>query len=173
MKKCISLIAALALALAVAGCANDSDSLVSTAAASSVKRNAESAPAAATTGIIYNDSSNDINNGYTVVSGAEAFNKKYEYDTEAGVTYYVNWCDGYNSDPNSYFVHYTFTNLPDGLVDCEIIVYDASDNRISGTDDNNPIHFTGTGGKVYIKVKPHSDSNITGKCAFRVYVNRS
>lgn len=171
MKKCISLIAALALALAVAGCANDSDSLVSAAAASSVKRNAESAPAAATTGtgIIYNDSSNDINNGYTVVSGAEAFNKKYEYDTEAGVTYYVNWCDGYNSDPNSYFVHYTFTNLPDGLVDCEIYVYDASYNQIERTDDSNPIHFTGTGGKVYIKVVQRNNFIITGKCAFRVY----
>ena len=167
MKKCISLIAALALALAVAGCANDSDSLVSTAAASSVKRNAESAPVAATTGIIYNGSSNDINNGYTVVSGAEAFNKKYEYDTEAGVTYYVNWCDGYNSSN-----YYTFTNLPEGLVDCEIIVYDASDNRISGTDDDNPITFTGTGGKVYIKVYSLSGAT-TGKCAFRVYVNRS
>ena len=164
MQKCISLIAALALALAVAGCANDSDSLVSTAAASSVKRNAESAPAAATTGIIYNGSSNDINNGYTVVSGAEAFNKKYEYDTEAGVTYCVNWCDGYNSSHV-----YTFTNLPDGLVDCEIYVYDASDNQIGYTDDNNPITFTGTGGKVYIKVAPLSAT--TGKCAFRVCIN--
>lgn len=168
MKKCISLIAALALALAVAGCANDSDSLVSTAAASSVKRNAESAPAAATTGIIYNGSSNDINNGYTVVSGAGAFNKKYEYDTVAGVTYYVNWCDGWNSN-HGYF----FKNLPEGLVDCGITVCDASDNQIWYTDDDNPFRFTGTGGKVYIKVKPHSDSNITGKCAFRVYVNRS
>lgn len=166
MKKCISLIAALALALTVAGCANDSDSLVSTAAASSVKRNAESAPVAATTGIIYNGSSNDINNGYTVVSGAEAFNKKYEYDTEAGVTYYVNWCDGYNSSN-----WYTFTNLPEGLSDCYIYVYDAFDNRITYTDDNNPIQFTGTGGKVYIKVQ-YRDTLIK-KCAFRVYVNRS